>query len=125
MATLYTVQPQDAPILRTEKHALLEKRVIEVVLSEDRESDFYSRYFLVPKKDWCPPTYFGFETIELCSVMLLFLNDHRKTNPRTHSTWELVNFGRYERHLLPHSDGFLRFSFEGMAYQFLVLNYVH
>lgn len=46
-----TVQPQDAPILRTEIHALLEKRTIEVVLPEDRESGFYNHYFLVAKKD--------------------------------------------------------------------------
>lgn len=45
---MFTVPPQDAPILRTAIHALLEKHATEVLPLDDSE---YSCYFLGSKKD--------------------------------------------------------------------------
>ncbi|KAL0172936.1 hypothetical protein M9458_033247, partial [Cirrhinus mrigala] len=46
-----TVREQNASILREEIHNLLGKCAVEKVPLADRESGFFSRYFLVPKKD--------------------------------------------------------------------------
>ncbi len=45
------VQTQNASFLRAEIHSLLEKGAIEVVHPEERESGFYSCYFMGSKKD--------------------------------------------------------------------------
>ncbi|MCI4389201.1 hypothetical protein PGIGA_G00095130 [Pangasianodon gigas] len=44
------VGPEQALVLEQEVHTLLRKEAIEVVPPHDRESGFYSRYFIVPKK---------------------------------------------------------------------------
>ncbi len=46
-----TVREQNASVLREEIHNLLARRAVETVPLTDHESGFYSRYFLVPKKD--------------------------------------------------------------------------
>ncbi len=46
-----TVQERNASVLREEIHNFLAKRAVEAVPLTDRESGFYSHYFLVPKKD--------------------------------------------------------------------------
>ncbi len=46
-----TVRSEDAQVLRAEVMNLLEKGSIEVVPPAQSKSGFYSRYFLVPKKD--------------------------------------------------------------------------
>lgn len=45
------VKPEQALVMEQEVLALLVKGAIERVLPLDRESGFYSRYFIVPKKD--------------------------------------------------------------------------
>ncbi len=45
------VSPKQALVLELEVSSLLKKEAIEVVPPLDRESGFYSRYFVVPKKD--------------------------------------------------------------------------
>ncbi|XP_026102420.1 uncharacterized protein LOC113073888 [Carassius auratus] len=45
------VGPEQALVMEQEVHALLRKEAIEVVPPHERESGFYSRYFIVPKKD--------------------------------------------------------------------------
>ncbi|MGL5401100.1 MAG: hypothetical protein ACRDA1_12265, partial [Plesiomonas shigelloides] len=45
------VEPDDAQVLRTEVLTLLRKGAIEMVPPSESGSGFYSRYFLVPKKD--------------------------------------------------------------------------
>lgn len=45
------VKPEQALVMEQEVLALLIKGAIERVLPLDRESGFYSRYFIVPKKD--------------------------------------------------------------------------
>ncbi|KAL0169063.1 hypothetical protein M9458_037285, partial [Cirrhinus mrigala] len=43
--------PKQALVMEQEVETLLRKEAIEVVPSQDRESRFYSRYFIVPKMD--------------------------------------------------------------------------
>ncbi|KAL0159734.1 hypothetical protein M9458_043459, partial [Cirrhinus mrigala] len=45
------VGPEQGLVMEQEVPALLRKEAIEVVPPHDRESGFYSRYFIVPKKD--------------------------------------------------------------------------
>ncbi|KAL0170946.1 hypothetical protein M9458_035542, partial [Cirrhinus mrigala] len=45
------VGPEQALVMKQEVETLLRKEAIEVVPPHDRESGFYSRYFIVPKKD--------------------------------------------------------------------------
>ncbi len=45
------VHPEQGQVMEQEVHSLLVKEAIERVLLPDRESGFYSRYFIVPKKD--------------------------------------------------------------------------
>ncbi|KAI2665226.1 Exocyst complex protein exo70 [Labeo rohita] len=45
------VGPKQALVMEQEVETLLRKEAIEVVPPQDRESRFYSRYFIVPKKD--------------------------------------------------------------------------
>ena len=44
-------QPATSPTLRMELSTLLEKGAIGEVERSDRKAGFYSRYFLIPKKD--------------------------------------------------------------------------
>ncbi len=45
------VGPEQALVMEREVDTLLRKGAIEVVPPNERESGFYSRYFIVPKKD--------------------------------------------------------------------------
>ncbi len=45
------VAPQQLLVMEQEVKALLEKRAIEYVPHSNRETEFYSRYFIVSKKD--------------------------------------------------------------------------
>ncbi len=45
------VGPKQALVMEQEVDTLLRKEAIEVVPPHERESEFYSRYFIVPKKD--------------------------------------------------------------------------
>ncbi len=45
------VAPQQVLVMEQEIKALLEKGAIEYVPLSNRETGFYSRYFIVPKKD--------------------------------------------------------------------------
>ncbi len=45
------VHPEQGRVMEQEVHSLLVKEAIECVPKPDREPGFYSRYFIVPKKD--------------------------------------------------------------------------
>ncbi len=52
MGVFFTkVAPQQVLVMEQEIRALLEKGAIEYVPHSNRETGFYSRYFIVPKKD--------------------------------------------------------------------------
>ncbi len=45
------MHPEQGQVMEQEVYSLLVKEAIERVPPPDRESGFYSRYFIVPKKD--------------------------------------------------------------------------
>ncbi|KAL0161520.1 hypothetical protein M9458_045245, partial [Cirrhinus mrigala] len=120
------VMSRDAHVLRSEVLILLEKGAIEVVHPAQSESGFYSRYFLVPKKDG------GLRPI----LDLRHLNRALMKRPFKMLTlkqilshvrpgdWFLsldLKDAYFHIQIAPHHRRFLRFAFEGVAYQYTVL----
>ncbi|KAL0173136.1 hypothetical protein M9458_033447, partial [Cirrhinus mrigala] len=120
------VKSRDAHVLRSEVLILLEKGAIEVVHPAQSESGFYSRYFLVPKKDG------GLRPI----LDLRHLNQALMKRPFKMLTlkqilshvrpgdWFLsldLKDAYFHIQIAPHHRRFLRFAFEGVAYQYTVL----
>ncbi|KAL0151251.1 hypothetical protein M9458_053442 [Cirrhinus mrigala] len=86
--------PEQALVMEQEVNGLLRKEAIEVVPPHDRESGFYSRYFIVPKKDGGSEDWFVTIDLKDAYFHISILPQHRK---------------------------FLRFAFGGEAYQYRVL----
>ncbi|KAL0165985.1 hypothetical protein M9458_037829, partial [Cirrhinus mrigala] len=120
------VKSRDAHVLRSEVLILLEKGAIEVVHPAQSESGFYSHYFLVPKKDG------GLRPI----LDLRHLNRALMKRPFKMLTlkqilshvrpgdWFLsldLKDAYFHIQIAPHHRRFLRFAFEGVAYQYTVL----
>ncbi|KAL0176639.1 hypothetical protein M9458_028969, partial [Cirrhinus mrigala] len=109
------VKSRDAHVLRSEVLILLEKGAIEVVHPAQSESGFYSHYFLVPKKDG------GLRPI----LDLRHLNRALMKRP-----FKMLTLKQILSHVRPgdwflsldlKDARFLRFAFEGVAYQYTVL----
>ncbi len=102
----------------------------EIVPPAQSESDFYSRYFLVPKKKekkrlW-PANYSRSQTPELRPDEKVVQGDHFETDPLANMPRGLVHVAGSERRVLSHPCSplyrhFLRFAIEGVAYQYKVL----
>ncbi|KAL0200336.1 hypothetical protein M9458_003523, partial [Cirrhinus mrigala] len=120
------VVSKDAHVLRSEVMNLLEKGVVEVVHPAQSESGFYSRYFLVPKKDG------GLRPI----LDLRLLNRALMKRPFKMITLKQIlshihpgdwffsldlKDAYFHIQVAPHHRRFLRFAFEGVAYQYTVL----
>ncbi len=121
-----SVQGENARVLRSEVMTLLEKGAIEMVPPALSESGFYSRYFLVPKKDGGLRAHPRSQTPESRPHETAVQDDHAEADPLADSHRGLVLFSGPERHILSHPDSphhrrFLRFAFEGVAYQYTVL----
>ncbi|KAL0204651.1 hypothetical protein M9458_002669, partial [Cirrhinus mrigala] len=121
-----SVRSKDAHVLRSEVLTLLGKGAIEMVHPAQSESGFYSRYFLVPKRDG------GLRPI----LDLRLLNRALMRRP-----FKMLNLKQILSHIRPgdwfisldlkdayfhiqiaaHHRRFLRFAFEGVAYQYTVL----
>ncbi|KAL0163783.1 hypothetical protein M9458_039536, partial [Cirrhinus mrigala] len=121
-----SVRSKDAHVLRSEVLTLLGKGAIEMVHPAQSESGFYSRYFLVPKRDR------GLRPI----LDLRLLNRALMRRP-----FKMLNLKQILSHIRPgdwfisldlkdayfhiqiaaHHRRFLRFAFEGVAYQYTVL----
>ncbi len=121
-----SVQGENARVLRSEVMMLLEKGAIEMVSPALSESGFYSRYFLVPKKDG------GLRPI----LDLRRLNHALMRRPFRMITLKQVlsqictedwfcsldlKDAYFHIQIAPHHRRFLRFAFEGVAYQYTVL----
>ncbi|XDV19428.1 hypothetical protein PO909_024898 [Leuciscus waleckii] len=78
---------------------------------------------LSTKEGWQAPPYTRSQTLEQSADEALVQNDHDQTNPRSNSTGGLVYISGSERRLFsdPNSRPFLRFAFDGQAYQYTVL----
>ncbi len=121
-----SVQGENARVLRSEVMTLLEKGAIEMVSPALSESGFYSRYFHVPKKDG------GLRPI----LDLRHLNHALMRRPfrmitlkqifsqiRTEDWFCSLDLkdAYFHIQIAPHHRRFLRFAFEGVAYQYTVL----
>ncbi len=121
-----SVQGENARVLRSEVMTLLEKGAIEMVSPALSESGFYSRYFLVPKKDG------GLRPI----LDLRRLNHALMRRPFRMITLKQIlsqictedwfcsldlKDAYFHIQIAPHHRRFLRFAFEGVAYQYTVL----
>ncbi|KAL0161017.1 hypothetical protein M9458_044742, partial [Cirrhinus mrigala] len=97
------VGPEQGLVMEQEVVSLLRKEAIEVVSPHDRESGFYSRYFIVPKKDGGLP--------EVVSQI------------RSEDWFVTIDLKDAYFHvsILPQHRKFLRFAFRGEAYQYRVL----
>ncbi|KAI2661137.1 Transposon Ty3-G Gag-Pol polyprotein [Labeo rohita] len=120
------VMSRDAHVLHSEVMILLEKGAIEVVHPAQSDSGFYSRYFLVPKKDGTLRPILDlrrlnqalmrrpFKMLTLKQILL-----HVRSGD-----WFLsldLKDAYFHIQIAPHHRRFLRFAFEGVAYQYTVL----
>ncbi|KAL0199646.1 hypothetical protein M9458_002833, partial [Cirrhinus mrigala] len=120
------VQERDAPVLRAEIRSLLAKQAIEVVPPENMECGLYSRYFLVPKKDGglrpildLRPLNRALAKREFRMITVKQILAHIQPGD-----WFIsvdLKDAYFHIQIAPRHRRFLRFAFEGRAYQFKVL----
>ncbi|KAL0152042.1 hypothetical protein M9458_052646, partial [Cirrhinus mrigala] len=121
-----TVREQNASILREEIHNLLGKCAVEKMPLADRESGFYSRYFLVPKKDGRLRPILDLRPLNRTLSKRPFKMITLKqilSHVRARDWFISVDLKDAYFHIqvAPRHRHFLRFAFEGIAYQFTVL----
>ncbi len=121
-----TVRERNASVLREEIHNLLAKRAVEAVPLTDRESGFYSRYFLVPKKNGglrpildLRPLNRALSKRSFKMITLRQILSHIRPGDWCISV-DLKD-AYFHIQVAPRHRRFLRFAFEGIAYQFTVL----
>ncbi|KAL0201659.1 hypothetical protein M9458_004846, partial [Cirrhinus mrigala] len=103
-----------------------EKEAIEVVPPHDRESGFYSRYFIVPKKDGGLLPILDLRLLNRSVMRLKFKMltfNHVVSQIRSEDWFVTIDLKDAYFHvsILPHHRKFLRFAFRGEAYQYRVL----
>ncbi len=120
------VDPVQALVMGREVDTLLRKEAIEVVPPHERESRFYSRHFIVPKKDG------GLHPIlDLCQLnhsvsrlkfkMLTLQQVVSQIRPEDWFVMIDLEDAYFHVSILPTHREFLRFAFGGEAYQYRVL----
>ncbi len=123
---LTSVSPEQALILEQEVSSLLRKEAIEVVPPLDRESGFYSRYFIVPKKDGGLRPILDLRLLN-CSVRRLkfrMLTVKQVVSQIRSEDWFVtidLKDAYFHISILSSHRKFLRFAFRGKAYQYRVL----
>lgn len=119
-------RPEKALILRGEIGTLLEKGAISAVNGSRQQGGFYSTYFLIPKKDG------GLRPILDLRSLNRYLRVLRFKMLRTSDVLLHIREGDwfasidlkdayFHVPIAPHHRQFLRFAFEGQAYEFNVL----
>ncbi len=121
-----SVQGENARILRSEVMTLLEKGAIEMVSPALSESGFYSRYFLVPKKDGGLRPILDLRRLNHALMRRPFRMITLKqilSQIRTEDWFCSLDLkdAYFHIQIAPHHRRFLRFAFEGVAYQYTVL----
>ncbi len=121
-----TVRAADAPILRAEIAVLLAKDAIEPVPAADMRSGFYSPYFIVPKKSGGLRPILDLRVLNRALHRLPFkmLTPKRIFGCVRPQDWFAVidlKDAYFHVSILPRHRPFLRFAFEGRAYQYKVL----
>ncbi|KAL0165753.1 hypothetical protein M9458_037597, partial [Cirrhinus mrigala] len=120
------VMSRDAHVLRSEVMILLEKGAIEVVHPAQSDSGFYSRYFLVPKKDGTLRPILDLRRLNQALMRQPFkmLTLKQILSHVRSGDWFLsldLKDAYFHIQIAPHHRRFLRFAFEGVAYQYTVL----
>ncbi|XP_073668191.1 uncharacterized protein [Paramisgurnus dabryanus] len=121
-----TVRAQDESILYQEICNLLAKQAIESVPMQERESGFYSRYFVVPKKDGGLRPILDLRQINKALHKRAFKMTTLKqilAHIRPGDWFISVDLkdAYFHIQIAPHHRRFLRFAFKDAAYQFTVL----
>ncbi|XDV44776.1 hypothetical protein PO909_013016 [Leuciscus waleckii] len=120
------VSEQSAPLLRAEISSLLAKQAVEIVPEERRNSGFYSRYFLVPKKDGGMRPILDLRLLNKALTKRVFKMITVKQilahiQPEDYFIAVDLKDAYFHIQIAPHHRRFLRFAFEGVAYQFKLL----
>ncbi len=120
------ISPEQALVLEQEVISLLRKEAIEVVPPLDRESWFYSRYFIVPKKDGGLRPILDLRLLNHSVMRLKFkmLTVKQVVSQIKSEDWFVtidLKEAYFHVSILPSHRKFLRFAFRGKAYQYRVL----
>ncbi|KAI2644897.1 Transposon Ty3-G Gag-Pol polyprotein [Labeo rohita] len=120
------VGPEQALVMEQEVVILLRKEAIEVVPPHVRESGFYSRYFIVPKKDGGLRPILDLRRLNRSVMKLKFRMLTIKqviSQIRSEDWFVMIDLKDAYFHvsILPQHRKFLRFAFRGKAYQYWVL----
>ncbi|KAI2668514.1 Transposon Ty3-G Gag-Pol polyprotein [Labeo rohita] len=120
------VGPEQGLVMEQEVATLLRKEAIEVVPPHDRESVFYSRYFIVPKKDGGLRPILDLRLLNRSVMRLKFKMLTIKqvvSHIRSEDWFVTIDLKDAYFHvcILPQHRKFLRFAFRGEAYQYRVL----
>ncbi len=118
--------PRNAQALRQEIGCLLEKGAVERVPPHELESGFYSRYFVVPKRDGGLRPILDLRPINraLCERpfrMLTLKQILAQIRPGDWFASVDLKDAYFHIQIAPHHRRFLRFAFESTAYQYSVL----
>ncbi|KAL0167364.1 hypothetical protein M9458_039208, partial [Cirrhinus mrigala] len=120
------VGPEQGLVMEQEVATLLRKEAIEVVPPQSRESGFYSRYFIVPKKDGGLRPILNLRLLNRSVLRLKFrmLTVRQVVSQIRSEDWFVtidLKDAYFHVSILPQHRKFLRFAFRGEAYQYRVL----
>ncbi|KAI2645233.1 Transposon Ty3-G Gag-Pol polyprotein [Labeo rohita] len=118
--------PEQGLVMEQEVATLLRKEAIEVVPPHDRESGFYSQYFIVPKKDGglCPILDLRVLNRSVMKLKFKMLTVKQVVSQIRSEDWFVtidLKDAYFHVSILPQHRKFLRFAFRGEAYQYRVL----
>ncbi len=118
--------PQNAQALRQEIGCLLEKGAVERVPPNELESGFYSRYFVVPKRDGGLRPILDLRPINRALGkrpfrMIMLKQILAQIRPGDWFASVDLKDAYFHIQIAPHHRRFLRFAFESTAYQYSVL----
>ncbi len=121
-----TVRPGQAAVLRQEIVSLLEKEAIEELPPTQMESGFYSWYFAVPKKVGVLRPILDLRLLNLALrvskfKMLTVKSILSQIQPRDWFVTTDLKDAYFHIQIVKRHRKFLRFAFEGKAYQYFVL----
>ncbi|KAL0173474.1 hypothetical protein M9458_029442, partial [Cirrhinus mrigala] len=117
------VGPEQGLVMEQEVATLLRKEAIEVIPPHDRESGFYSRYFIVPKKDGGLRPILDLRLLNRSVMRLKFkmLTIKQVVSQIRSEDWFVtidLKDAYFHVSILPQHRKFLRFAFRGEAYQY-------